>query len=219
MARILLGVSGSIAAYKALEFVRLATGAGHGVRAVLTASAAQFVGAPSFAALTGAPVLSGVFDDDPWSGAFPGDAADAPHRPIGHLALAERADVLLVAPASANVIARLATGVADDLLTTAALVASRIVVAPAMNGRMWEHPATQSNVATLRSRGVTVVDPADGRLASKGEAGTGRMAEPAALLAVVETMLGAADTNPGGSAAPPRLRPTRYPCVRMTGCR
>lgn len=189
MARILLGVSGSIAAYKALEFIRLATAAGHSVRVILTEGGARFVGADSFAALTGAPVLSGVFDDDPWGGAYPGDPVVDAHRPIGHLALAERADVLLVAPASANAIARLAHGFADDLLTTAALVVERLVVAPAMNDRMWAHAATQANIAVLRERGVTIVEPGEGRLASKGESGRGRLAEPAELLAIVEREL------------------------------
>lgn len=189
MARILLGVSGSIAAYKALEFVRLATAAGHAVRVLLTDGGAQFVGADSFAALTGAPVLTGVFDDDPWGGAYPGDDAAQSHRPIGHLALAERADLLLIAPASANVIARLAHGFADDLLTTAALVASPLVIAPAMNDRMWSHPATAANVALLRERGALIAEPGEGRLASKGEAGKGRLAEPEALLQLVERTL------------------------------
>lgn len=189
MARILLGVSGSIAAYKALEFVRLATSAGHAVRVLLTDGGAQFVGADSFAALTGAPVLTGVFDDDPWGGAYPGDDAAQSHRPIGHLALAERADLLLIAPASANVIARLAHGFADDLLTTAALVASPLVIAPAMNDRMWSHPATAANVALLRERGALIAEPGEGRLASKGEAGKGRLAEPEALLQLVERTL------------------------------
>ncbi len=190
MARILLGVSGSIAAYKALEFVRLATAAGHAVRVVLTESGEQFVGPDSFAALTGAPVLTGVFDEDPWGGAYPGDVADDAHRPIGHLALAERADVMLIAPASANVIARLAHGFADDLLTTAALVAAPLIVAPAMNDRMWAHPATVANVALLQARGAQIAEPGEGRLASKGEAGKGRLAEPAELLRLVELAVG-----------------------------
>ena len=194
MARILLGVSGSIAAYKALDFVRLATAAGHGVRVILTDGGAQFVGPASFAALTGAPVLSGVFDDDPWAGAYPGEVARDAHRPIGHLALAERADVVLIAPASANVISGLATGRAADLLGAAALVAERLVVAPAMNHRMWHHPATVDNVALLRERGVVIAQPGTGRLASKGEEGDGRLAEPADLLALVEAQLEAHET-------------------------
>ncbi|MFT4034676.1 MAG: bifunctional phosphopantothenoylcysteine decarboxylase/phosphopantothenate--cysteine ligase CoaBC [Patulibacter sp.] len=200
MARILLGVSGSIAAYKAAQFIRMATTAGHAVRVVLTDGGAQFVGGDTFAALTGAPVLRGVFDDDPWGGAYPGDERGASHRPIGHLALAERADLLLIAPASANVIARLAHGFADDLLTTAALVAESLIVAPAMNDRMWAHPATQANVALLRERGAIIAEPGEGRLASRGESGKGRLAEPQALLALVEATLAArsgADTRSG----------------------
>lgn len=189
MARILLGVSGSIAAYKALELVRLATAAGHGMRVLLTAGGARFVGADSFAALTGAPVLSGVFDEDPWAGAYPGDDRSGAHRPIGHLALAERADLLVIAPASANTIARLATGQADDLLTAAALVAERVLIAPAMNDRMWAHPATQANIAVLLERGVRVAEPGTGRLASAGEAGLGRLMEPPVLLALIEQEL------------------------------
>ena len=189
MARILLGVSGSIAAYKALEFVRLATAAGHGVRVILTDGGARFVGADSFAALTGAPVLSGVFDDDPWAGAYPGDTPDGAHRPIGHLALAERADVFLIAPASANVIAGLAGGFAEDLLGAAALVAKRVIVAPAMNNRMWDHPSTKANVALLHERGTVIAQPGTGRLASKGEEGAGRLAEPEDLLELVHTQL------------------------------
>lgn len=196
MARILLGISGSIAAYKALAFVRLATAEGHAVRGILTAGGARFLGADSLAALTGAPVLSGVFDEDPLRGAYPGDPHTDEHRPIGHLALAERADVMLIAPASANVIARLAAGQADDLLTAAALVAERILLAPAMNDRMWRHPATQANIAVLRERGVQIVEPAEGRLASRGEAGVGRLAEPEELLRVVEAALATPHPSP-----------------------
>lgn len=198
MARILLGVSGSIAAYKALAFVRLATADGHSVRAILTAGGARFIGADSLAALTGGPVLTGVFDEDPLNGAYPGEARAEEHRPIGHLALAERADLMLVAPASANALARLAAGQADDLLSAAALVAGRLLVAPAMNNRMWEHPATRDNIALLRERGVTVIEPGEGRLASRGEAGVGRLAEPEELLAAVNDALAAG--QPGSSA-------------------
>ena len=120
MARILLGVSGGIAAYKALELVRLATAAGHSVRAVQTPTAQRFVGAASFAALTGAPVLVDEFEHDPARGAFPGQAPPH-HDPIGHLELVRNADAYLVAPASANTLAKLAGGHADNLLTAAAL--------------------------------------------------------------------------------------------------
>src|SRR5579862_2911230 len=189
MPRLLLGVSGGIAAYKALEVVRLATEAGHAVRVVQTPSAHRFVGAASFAALSGAPVLSDTFERDPLRGSYPGDPIPA-HDPAGHLALAEAADVFLIAPASANTIAKLAQGEADTLLTACALVARcPVIVAPAMNARMWEHPATQANVATLRERGIEVLVPGSGRLATHGESGVGRLPEPAALLAAVEAHL------------------------------
>jgi phosphopantothenoylcysteine decarboxylase/phosphopantothenate--cysteine ligase len=185
MARILLGVSGGIAAYKALELVRLATGAGHAVRVIQTAASQRFVGAASFAALSGAPVLVQEFERDPARGAFPGDPPPA-HDPLSHLELVRNADILVVAPASANTLAKLAAGLADNLLTSAALAAScPLLVAPAMNDQMWAHPATQDNVALLRARGVTVLEPATGRLASKGEHGAGRLPEPAALLEAI----------------------------------
>ncbi|WP_205698173.1 bifunctional phosphopantothenoylcysteine decarboxylase/phosphopantothenate--cysteine ligase CoaBC [Conexibacter sp. SYSU D00693] len=189
MARILLGVSGGIAAYKALEVVRLATKAGHAVRVVQTEAAQRFVGAPSFAALSGAPVLTTEWERDPARGAFP-DQKPPSHDPASHLELVRNADVLLVAPATANTIARLAHGLADDLLSTAALAATcPLVVAPAMNHHMWEHPATQANLQTLRERGATVVAPITGALATKGEWGTGRLADPEVLLATVEALV------------------------------
>jgi phosphopantothenoylcysteine decarboxylase/phosphopantothenate--cysteine ligase len=187
--RLLLGVSGGIAAYKALEVVRLASDAGYAVRVLQTPSSRRFVGSASFAALSGAPVLSGIFERDPLRGSFPGDAL--PDRdPAGHLALAAAADAFLIAPASAHTIAKLAHGLADNLLTATALAARcPVIVAPAMNDRMWEHPATQANVAVLRERGVEVVDPGMGRLATHGEWGVGRLPEPAALLAAVDASL------------------------------
>ncbi len=188
MARILLGVTGGIAAYKALELVRLATAAGHAVRAIQTPASQRFVGAVSFAALTGAPVLTDEFERDPLRGAFPGQPPPD-HDPLTHLELVRNADILVVAPASANTVAKLATGLADNLLTSAALAATcPLLVAPAMNDHMWEHPATQANVATLRARGVVVLEPATGRLASAGEAGAGRLPEPAALLEAIEAL-------------------------------
>jgi phosphopantothenoylcysteine decarboxylase/phosphopantothenate--cysteine ligase len=200
MARILLGVSGGIAAYKALELVRLATAAGHAVRAIQTPASQRFVGAASFAALTGAPVLTDEFERDPLRGAFPGDPPPA-HDPISHLQLVANADIFVVAPASANTVAKLAAGLADNLLTSAALAATcPLLVAPAMNHHMWEHPATQANVATLRARGVVVLEPGTGRLASAGEAGAGRLPEPAALLEAIEAL-----TRPAAAAPEPEL--------------
>jgi len=189
MARILLGVTGGIAAYKALELTRLAIKAGHAVRVVQTPSSTRFVGAASFVGITGAPVLTSEWEDDPLRGAFPGDPAPA-HVPIGHLELVERADVYAIAPASANTIAKLAGGHADNLLTAAALACRRpLIVAPAMNAAMYEHPATQANLALLRERGATVLEPGTGSLASLGEEGVGRLPEPPELLAAIERAL------------------------------
>ena len=199
MARVLVGVSGGIAAYKAVELVRLLTKAGHAVRVVQTPAAERFVGRATFAGITGAPVLVDEFEPDPARGAFPGDPAPD-HAPISHLELVHRADLFLVVPASANTLAKLATGLADNLLTSAAL-ASRapLLLAPAMNDRMWEHPATAGNVATLEERGAVVVPPATGALASRGEWGAGRLAEPADIAAAAERLLSA-----GGSGYAPR---------------
>ena len=189
MARLLLGVSGGIAAYKALEAARLAVKRGHAVRVIQTSASEQFVGRASFEAITGAPVLSSEFEPDPARGAYPGDPV--PERaPISHLALVERADAFLIAPATANTLAKLAHGQADNLLTAAALAAGcPVAVAPAMNGRMYTHPATQANLELLRARGITVVPPGEGELASHGEHGIGRLAEPEDLLEACESLL------------------------------
>jgi phosphopantothenoylcysteine decarboxylase/phosphopantothenate--cysteine ligase len=186
MSRILLGVSGGIAAYKALELVRLATGAGHAVRVVQTPTSRRFVGEASFAALSGAPVLLSEFERDPARGVFP-DQEPPTHDPLSHLELVANADVFLIAPASANTIAKLAAGLADNILTSCALAADRpLIVAPAMNNRMYEHPATAANLRTLAERGAVIVEPGVGRLASKGEQGVGRLADPERLLAACE---------------------------------
>ncbi|HEX8959764.1 MAG TPA: bifunctional phosphopantothenoylcysteine decarboxylase/phosphopantothenate--cysteine ligase CoaBC [Solirubrobacterales bacterium] len=189
MARILLGVSGGIAAYKSLELARLATLAGHGVRVVMTETAGRFVGPVSFEGIVGAPVLSSEFERDPMRGAFPGEPLPE-HDPIGHLELAANCDAYLVAPASANTIAKLAAGMADSMLTTSflACTAPRFV-APAMNDRMYADAATQANLATLRERGVAVIEPEEGPLASRGEHGRGRLPDPASLLARLEAAL------------------------------
>src|SRR3954471_18447460 len=188
MPRLLLGVSGGIAAYKALELVRLATKAGHAVRVVQTPASERFVGRASFAGLTGAPVLTDEFERDPLQGRYPGEPAEAAsHDPLSHLELVRRADAFVIAPASANTIAKLATGLADNLLASAALAATcPLVVAPAMNHAMYENPATQANLETLEARGVVIVAPGVGELASRGEWGVGRLAEPPEILAVVE---------------------------------
>jgi phosphopantothenoylcysteine decarboxylase/phosphopantothenate--cysteine ligase len=201
MARLLLGVSGGIAAYKALELVRLATKAGHSVRVIQTPTSERFVGVASFAGITGAPVLMSEFARDPLRGAFPGDPPPE-HEPISHLQLVANADAFVVAPASANTIAKLAHGLADNLLTTAALAARcPLVVAPAMSDAMYEHPATHANLALLRARGVRIVDPGVGPLASKGEQGIGRLAEPPELLAACEAAIAAASRPATSSLA------------------
>jgi phosphopantothenoylcysteine decarboxylase / phosphopantothenate---cysteine ligase len=189
MARLLLGVSGGIAAYKAVETARLAVKAGNSVRVIQTPTSRRFVGSATFEGITGAPVLANEFEPDPARGAYPGEPL--PERaPISHLALVERAELFLIAPASANTIAKLAQGHADNLLTTAALAATcPVLVAPAMNNRMYLHPSTQANIDTLGRRGVTIVPPGEGELASFGERGVGRLAEPAELLAACEAAL------------------------------
>jgi phosphopantothenoylcysteine decarboxylase / phosphopantothenate---cysteine ligase len=190
MSRILLGVSGGIAAYKALELVRLATADGHFVRVVQTPASRRFVGEASFAALSGAPVLSSEFERDPARGAFP-DQATPTYEPLSHLELVANADVYVIAPASANTIAKLAAGLADNLLSSCALAATcPLVLAPAMNNHMYEHSATQANLQTIRERGVIIVEPDSGRLASKGEQGVGRLAEPARVLGVCMQAIG-----------------------------
>lgn len=166
---VLLGVSGGIAAYKACEVVRRLRDADAEVRVVLTQNAERFVTLLTFQALSGQPVRSGLWDD-------------AAEMGMGHLELARWADAILVAPASADVLAKLAHGFADDLLSTLCLAAAApVTVAPAMNHRMWLHPATQANVVILRQRGVAVLGPADGPLA-EGESGPGRMLEPLQLV-------------------------------------
>jgi phosphopantothenoylcysteine decarboxylase/phosphopantothenate--cysteine ligase len=201
VARILLGVSGGISAYKAVELARLATKAGHAVRVVQTETSLRFVGRATFEGITGAPVLVAEFEPDPARGAYPGDPTPD-HDPISHLELVRRADAFVVAPASANTLAKLAAGLADNLLTSAALACrAPLVVAPAMNDAMFEHSATQANLETLRARGVTIVPPGTGALASRGEWGVGRLAEPADILAAVQRAI----AEPGGEYRPRSL--------------
>src|SRR5438445_9260446 len=167
--RILVGVSGGIAAYKACELVRRLRETGAEVRVVLTENAARFVTPLTFQALSGQPVRSGLWDE----------AAEAA---MGHLELAHWAQHIVIAPASADLIARLAHGFADDLLTTLCLAsAAPLALAPAMNQQMWAHAATQANIATLRARGVVLLGPAEGRQAC-GEFGAGRLLEADAIV-------------------------------------
>ncbi|GAB3187472.1 phosphopantothenoylcysteine decarboxylase/phosphopantothenate--cysteine ligase [Micromonospora palomenae] len=173
-AEIVLGVGGGIAAYKACELLRLFTESGHRVRVVPTASALRFIGAPTWAALSGQPVA-----DDVWS-----DVHEVPHVRLG-----QRADLVVVAPATADLLAKAAHGLADDLLTNTLLTARcPVVLAPAMHTEMWEHPATAANVATLRSRGVRVIEPAVGRLTG-ADTGKGRLPDPAEIFAVARRAL------------------------------
>jgi phosphopantothenoylcysteine decarboxylase/phosphopantothenate--cysteine ligase len=181
-ARVVLGVSGGIAAYKAVEVCRRLVDAGAFVSPVLTAGALEFVGALTFSALASEPAQTAL---------FPSDGA-GPH-PIPHTRLGQQADLVVVAPATAAVLGRYAHGISDDLLT-ATLLATRapVLVAPAMHTEMWEHAAVQENLATLRRRGVHVIDPASGRLAG-GDVGEGRLADPAHIVAAAERILGPAD--------------------------
>ncbi|MGH9093250.1 MAG: flavoprotein, partial [Acidimicrobiales bacterium] len=172
MRRVVLGVSGGIAAYKAVEVCRRLVDAGVHVSPVLTAGARRFVGEATFSALASEPVRTSL-----WEGSIP------------HTELGQRADLVLVAPATAHLLARYAAGMADDLLT-ATLLATRapVVVCPAMHTEMWEHPAVRDNLAVLRRRGVIVVPPEEGRLAG-GDVGAGRLADPAAIAARVLDLL------------------------------
>ncbi|WP_081822152.1 bifunctional phosphopantothenoylcysteine decarboxylase/phosphopantothenate--cysteine ligase CoaBC [Acidocella facilis] len=172
MKRILLIVSGGIAAYKALELVRLASKAGLGVTAVLTKAGAEFVTPLSLQALTGEKIYQDLFSltDD---------------SEMGHIELSRAADLVVVAPASADILAKMTAGLADDLASTLLLATDkRVLVAPAMNVRMWQHPATETNIATLKARGVLVVEPDEGPMAC-GEYGPGRLAEPPVILAAI----------------------------------
>ncbi len=176
MKRLLLIVSGGIAAYKALELVRLATKAGYGVTAVLTEAGRQFVTPLSLQALTGAKVYQDLF-------------SLTDESEMGHIELSRAADLVVVAPATANILAKLAGGLADDLASTLLLATDKpVLVAPAMNVRMWEHAATVENIATLKARGVLVVEPDEGPMAC-GEFGPGRLAEPAVILSAIEAAL------------------------------
>jgi phosphopantothenoylcysteine decarboxylase/phosphopantothenate--cysteine ligase len=172
--RIVLGVSGGIAAYKAVEVCRRLVDAGAHVAPVLTQDSLHFVGPTTFSALASEPVRTSLFD--------------AP-EPIPHTRLGQSADLVVVAPATAKVLGKYAAGISDDLLM-ATLLATRapVLVAPAMHTEMWEHPAVQENLATLRRRGVHVVDPEEGRLAG-GDVGTGRLADPARIVAAVVALL------------------------------
>jgi len=208
--RVLLGVTGGIAAYKSAELVRRLREQGADVQVVMTEGARRFVGPLTFQALSGRPVRTDLWDA----------AAEAA---MGHIELARWADRVLIAPASADFLARLAHGLANDLLTTLCLATDApISVAPAMNRLMWANAATQSNVATLRSRGVTIIGPAEGEQAC-GETGAGRMVEPADILAALLPRQGSVGALAGRkvliTAGPTRERidPVRFITNRSSG--
>jgi phosphopantothenoylcysteine decarboxylase/phosphopantothenate--cysteine ligase len=187
MPRVILGVGAGIAAYKACELLRLLKEAGHRVRVIPTPDALRFVGEPTWAALSGEPVAADVWNDVP---------------EVPHVRLGQTADLVLVAPATADVLARAAAGMAQDLLTATLLTARcPVIYAPAMHTEMWEHPATQQNVATLRARGAIVVEPAVGRLTG-ADSGKGRLPEPAELFALAESLLFSSGTAVGASPSP-----------------
>nr|WP_202397372.1 bifunctional phosphopantothenoylcysteine decarboxylase/phosphopantothenate--cysteine ligase CoaBC [Xanthomonas sp. LMG 8993] len=191
----LLCVGGGIAAYKSLELVRRLRDAGAQVQVAMTSGAQQFVTPLSFQALSGQPTRTTLWDS-------------AAEQAMGHIELARWADQVIVAPATADLLARLAHGLADDLVSTLCLATTApLTVAPAMNHRMWLHPATQANVATLSARGVRVVGPEDGPLA-EGESGPGRLAEPAAIIAALAGGAGSAAPLASKAAAAPAFVPS-----------
>jgi phosphopantothenoylcysteine decarboxylase/phosphopantothenate--cysteine ligase len=214
--RIVLGISGGIAAYKTAELSRQLIRNGHEVQVVMTRSAEEFVRPLTFASLTGRKVITDIF-----SSASPDATLSSA---VEHIGVAQENDLLLIAPATANVLAKLAHGLADDFLSTLYLAfRGPVVLAPAMNNNMWEHPATRANLETLRGRGHTVVDPDDGFLAC-GTYGPGRLAENAAILAAVAQVLRPAATDLTGetlliTAGPTQepLDPVRYLSNRSSG--
>ncbi|WP_458111020.1 bifunctional phosphopantothenoylcysteine decarboxylase/phosphopantothenate--cysteine ligase CoaBC [Arthrobacter sp. R1-13] len=183
--RIVLGVGGGIAAYKVASLLRLFTEAGHNVTVIPTEAASRFIGVATWEALSGNPVSNSVFDDVP---------------SVNHVRLGHEADLIVVAPATADLLARAAHGIANDLLTNTLLMASGpVLMAPAMHTEMWQHAATQANVETLRSRGVTVLEPASGRLTGT-DSGPGRLPEPEAIfeaaMALTQSLAEAAEGQP-----------------------
>jgi phosphopantothenoylcysteine decarboxylase/phosphopantothenate--cysteine ligase len=193
--RIVLGVGGGIAAYKVASLLRLFTEAGHDVTVIPTEAANRFVGAATWEALSGHPVSSSVFDEV---------------HTVNHVRLGHEADLVVVAPATADLLARAATGQANDLLGNTLLMASGpVLMAPAMHTEMWQHPATQANVETLRSRGVTVLEPASGRLTG-ADSGPGRLPEPEAIFEAALALAGA-PAVPSSLSSRPATRPATMP--------
>src|SRR2546426_1486533 len=214
--KVALGVSGGIAAYKAAEIVRLLQDRGIRVQVVMTHAAQEFIRPLTFAALSGEKVITDMF------GAGPSEAPNIDSA-VEHIAVAQSIDALLVAPATADVLAKFAQGSATDFLTTLYLAtAAPVVVAPAMNVNMWNHPATQANLETLRKRGVRVVEPGEGYLAC-GMTGPGRLAENEAIIAATLEALGAAQDLAGetilitAGPTPEKIDPVRYLTNRSSG--
>lgn len=212
---IVLGVGGGIAAYKSAELARLLMQQGHAVRVIMTAGAQEFVRPLTFAALTGNKVVTGLFSS--------GDAEGTLSSAIEHIGVAQENDLMVVAPATADLLAKFAHGLADDFLTTTYLAfTGPVVLAPAMNSNMWLHAATQSNLETLRRRGHRIVDPGEGELAC-GMVGPGRLAEPAQIAAAVEAEFSRRSDLDGETvlitAGPTQepLDPVRYISNRSSG--
>ena len=213
--KVVVGVSGGIAAYKAAELVRLLAERDYRVQVVMTRSAREFIRPLTFAALTGEKVITDLFPE-------PGKEADLENA-IEHIAVAQEADLLLVAPATADILAKFATGIADDFLTTMQLAyTGPLVVAPAMNTNMWDHPATRENIKTLRERGVSVVEPEAGELAC-GMVGPGRLAEIEKIARAADEALGRSRDLAGETvlitAGPTQepIDPVRYLSNRSSG--
>lgn len=204
---IVVGVTGGIAAYKTVHLVRLLTKAGHDVTVVPTADALRFVGTPTWESLSRNPVTTSVHDDV---------------ARVRHVALGQEADLVIVAPATANSIAKMTAGIADDLLGTTLLATEApVLIAPAMHAEMWRHAATQANIATLGGRGVHIVGPGDGELAG-GDSGPGRMAEPEAIFDAAQALLAPRDldglrvvVSAGGTREP--IDPVRFLGNRSSG--
>ncbi len=184
--RVLLIIGGGIAAYKVLELIRRLKERGAGVRVILTQAGQQFITPLSVGALTHERVFTDLFDLDD-------------EREIGHIRLSRQADLIVVAPATADTIAKMASGLCNDLASTVLMASDKpVLIAPAMNPKMWDHPATRRNVKQLRADGVALIGPEEGEMAEEGEAGIGRMAEPATILAAIEERLAALDGNQAG---------------------
>jgi phosphopantothenoylcysteine decarboxylase/phosphopantothenate--cysteine ligase len=213
--RIVVGVGGGIAAYKAAELARALIQRGHDVQVVMTRAAQEFIQPLTFASLTGRKVITGLFSE--------ASAQDTLSSAVEHIAVAKENDLLVVAPATADLLAKFSTGLADDFLSTLYLAfTGKVLLSPAMNTAMWEHPATQANLATLRQRGCSIIDPDDGWLAC-GVTGTGRLPDPLRIADYVDSLTGGKSDFSGETvlitAGPTQeaLDPVRYISNRSSG--